>query len=54
VVRKKRKASFEVSGSSLVVYGTFSTGKRRLSAGEYCLDLHEKHWKNNGILFKNW
>ena len=33
---RKRKENFEVSNSSLVGCGTVSTGKRRLSWGEYC------------------
>jgi len=33
-VRKRQKASFEVTDSSLEECGTVSAGKRRLSAGE--------------------
>jgi len=38
-VRKKEKGSFQVPESSPVACGTVSTGKMRLSAGEYCLHL---------------
>jgi hypothetical protein len=34
-VRKERKENFEVPDSSFVRLVTVSTGKRRLSAGEY-------------------
>jgi len=41
-VRKERKEGFEVPESSLVGSGTVSTGKRRLTAGEYCLNLQDR------------
>jgi len=41
-VRKKRKASFKVPDSSLVACGTVSTGKIRLSAGQYCLHFQDR------------
>jgi hypothetical protein len=40
-VREKEKANFEFPVSSLVGCGTVSTGKRRLSAEEYCLQLQD-------------
>jgi hypothetical protein len=45
VVRRKGKASFEIPDSSLVGFGTVSTVKTRLSAGNVCLhsqDLTEE------------
>jgi len=41
-VRKKEKASSAVPDSSPVGCGTVSTGKRRLSAGEYCLHFQDR------------
>jgi hypothetical protein len=50
-VRKKGKESFKVPESILVACGTISTGKMRLSAGEYCL----QQWKIKGnFILKNW
>jgi hypothetical protein len=49
--QKKRKEIFEVPDSSLVVFGTVSTGKRRLSEGEYSYIFRIEQSKNNGILF---
>jgi len=40
-VRKEGKVRFEVPDSSVVGCGTVSTGKRRLSTGEYCLHLQD-------------
>jgi len=40
-VRKKGKARFDVPHSSVVGCGTLSTGKRRLSAGKYCLEVQD-------------
>jgi len=40
-VRKKGKARFEVPDTNVVGCGTVSTGKRRLSTGEYFLHLQD-------------
>jgi len=40
-VRKKEKASFAVPDSSPVGCGTVSTGKRRISVGEYCVHFQD-------------
>jgi len=42
MVRKKRKASFEVPDSSLVGCGTVSTGKRRISTREYFIHIQDR------------
>jgi len=46
-----RNDRFEVPDQILVGFGTVSTGKRRLSAGECCLHPQNNAVEENGILF---
>jgi hypothetical protein len=41
-VRRLRKEYFEFPDPSLVGFGTVSTVKRQLSAGEYCLHIQDR------------
>jgi hypothetical protein len=49
-VRKKRKDIYEVSGSSLVGFGTVSTDKSFLQQENIAYIFRSVQWKNNGIV----
>jgi hypothetical protein len=48
---KEEKGRFGSSRLNPCGCGTVSTGKRGLSAAEYCLHIPENLWKKTGILF---